>query len=223
MIPPEIDQDFLKLNYLLGLKFLDAAAEKIYYCEILRKELLPILVYNFGSISSTSSSGWKELKVGTYSILSPTESTTVLHMFYGISPTSGRIYFRVPSDTDRYSVVGTRAIGDEHGCIRGYDSPFTYPSLITRYFALRDVVPNFNAYNPTYESQTIKMRLMGMKYHVEWLDYDKIPIDQLTKARVENIGGITLVPKPAWLTVKGATKTEIEKLIKEKRARARVI
>jgi len=201
MFPPQIVEDFLKVNYILGLKFLDGNVEKIFTCRILEREPLPILEYNFGSVSATSSSGWKELKSGTYSILVPDSDRTVLQLYYGIYPTTARIYFRVPSDTDRWSVVGTRSVGDVHGCIRGRDSPYNEPSVYTRYFAVKDVTPNFNAYNPTSSAQTIKLRFLGIKYYVEWVDADTLSLEELKCMRAETMGGIPPVSKPSWLTL----------------------
>ena len=214
MIPPAIEEDFLKVNYILGLKFLDGNVEKIFTCKILDREKLPILEYDFGSIDPGKGSGWIELKSGTYSILTPENEKTILQVYYGIFPSVARIYFRVPSDTDRWSVVGVRSVGDLHGCVRGRDSPYNEPSVFTRYFAIKDVTPNFNAYNPASKAINIKMRFLGIKYFVQWVDANSLTSEELRFMRVENIGGIPPVSKPSWLKTKGITEDERIKLMK---------
>lgn len=206
MITPEIEKDFLKDNQILGLKFLDGAAVKTFFCKIKQREIIPRLVYEFGSVSATGESGWVTLKKGTYDILVPDDSGVVLHVFWGVYPTTAKIYFRIPTDTDRWSVVGTRVVGEDHGCITGMDSPFNEPSLITRYFAVKDVTPAFNAYNPTNEDQEIKIKFVGMKYRVTWLNCEEVSEDDLLMARIFTVGGIPPVPKPSWMEVSGCEK-----------------
>jgi hypothetical protein len=202
-----LEQDFLKNGYLLGFRFLEDGATKVFVCKILSQEPANY-EYSFGTVSATTATDFVEIKDGTRYVLVPETKDEVKHVFYGISPSRVRIYYKL-SDRDRWSMFATRSVGSAHGYKDGLESPYRCPSLSTRLFVVKDISPYFAAYNPLSVDVEAKLNFVGRRYRVKWIDADKIPKELWPKVRIEDIGGLYPVEKPAWLDVRGKPIDEV--------------
>lgn len=192
--------DFLNQGHILGLGF----AEGILFVEIMSREpkffehTFPTLGPNEGMAD------WDTIpKDNTERYIEPTETTIIYQFYYGLKPSTARLYFRFPSKTDRWTLIDPIDLDSPNGGLYGEWSPYDDPSVITELFTLKDVYPAFKVKNTTPETITPKIRFIGMAYEYEIVydkDLIKDYIEMRRRRKLYYLGGTAPhVKAPNWL------------------------
>jgi len=200
----DIQDCFFKNKDILGLVFEKANDPYVFYFRIERIEPT-VYPYSFGSIASSDSSGWIDLKdssTNTY-FLEPDDESIINHFFYGISPSRAEVYLQYPKGIDRWKLYGSRTVGSQHGAIFGWESPYKYPQPKTELITVKGKRPAMNVYNPMSSAQTIRVMFYVMTYRVSLI---KPSIEEMKIAIVKNPGGKTLITAPDWLKLSYGVK-----------------
>jgi len=198
---------FFNNGYLIGFPMKVGEDERIFLCRVRRQEPIKA-IYSFGSVAAGDSVSFTELKDGSNYYVVPDNQDEVFHMYWGITPSSGRIYFKEPSSKERFVLYGSVTVGDDKDYISGVDTPYESPTWEA--FGIKDLNCSFSAYNPAGEAQIIKMSIIGRKYYVSWLDLSNEALintkkevlerlkEDVKNAAIKSKGGVDLVTRPRW-------------------------
>lgn len=199
----EIDEYIPKENFFVGLLF----DEGYWVVRLIRKQQRTVYRdYSFGSISAGSTSGWKTPTdtEGRY-YLEPQDENIIYQFFIGIYPSTARIYLSYPMRIDRMNLISVRDIPGNIGYWNGEDSPYRDPSPETELWTVKDLVPYFNAENPSITGKAITIYT---NFYIIPFSYKVIKDEALIKEFINGkrrIKMITMgdpdrpISAPAWL------------------------
>ena len=207
ILPPEAVKRLFSENDILGLKMRQGSALRVYYLRIKSVEgPNDVRDYSLGAATAQAAAGtdWNDIKDGSARyILQPQRSGVVYQAFYGIAPGYAWVYRRYPANVDLGGLQTTRTVGDRTyriGYVDGLRSPYNSPSPETEFFTIMGTYPSFLGYHPYTEpaSITVRMNFFISLYEVDWL---KNPTaEEVARARVRTMGGVTLLDAPSWLS-----------------------
>jgi len=195
------EERWLREGFYLGYQL----AEGFAFFRIITREQTNLSPYSLGTVAADDLlAEWNEIREPAdprRRYLEPEATEIIVHGFYGVYPDPIRIYLQFPPRADRWSLVGVRVLKGDVGYIDGYMSPFASPSIKTEFFALRDLYPLFQAYNPTDVSEEALLNFQLMKYA-----YEPVRDKDLIKAFIERkipikfySPGLQPPSAPAWL------------------------
>jgi hypothetical protein len=209
-LPIDVVERILDERNVVGLKFLDPqGAIRIYWLRVLSKEgPVNLRNFNLGDAAAMQVAGtdWNAIQDGTAkNYLEPSADHILYQIFYGISPSPARLFFRYLANVDRWSLRGTRTVGGKVGYIEGRSTRYLTPAIQSELFTVKGLNPNFLGYHPYAEpaTQTIRMNFFIHKFAVEFMR-SSLPLegDQeiSQRGRIVTMGGISpIIPAPDWL------------------------
>jgi hypothetical protein len=200
-----ISPRFHQEDDLLGLLFAKNNVARMYILRILTAEFPNNLQdFSLGAATpmSAAGTGWLTIEDSSGSeFLEPEKNSYINQVFFGVSPSPARIYRQYPSNVERGSLIGTRAVGSQVGYIDGRYSPLHCPHPQTEFFVVKGQHPAFNGYWPyaVPSTVTIYASFYVASYGVE--EINPTVLTPLQRARVRRItmGGKELMTAPGWL------------------------
>lgn len=196
---------FLKEGYLLALQF----AQGWVCFRILGWEPSNVKPYSLGPVAAAGNlAAWNEIvDAGPRRYLMPPEERWIYHSFYGVNKPKARIYIQYATRQDRMNLVAVqRTITGDVGYIDGEMSPFDGPfALKTQLFAVHELYPAFNCYNPLPDAMdNVMLNFDVMRYSYALIRNRDIIRDILTlkrPGRLHTVAGIDPEPAriPDWL------------------------
>lgn len=219
-LPDVVSDRLLIEDDVVGLKFNDGAASRVYYFKACERSFpVNLRDYSLGSITAmaTAGSGWDAVQdSSSNNYLEPEDSDYINQGFFGVSPSYLRVFLRYPGNVDRLNLRGIRTVGGQVGYIDGRISPYVDPSCATEFFTVKEINPNFNGYHPYPEPSTVtgRMNFFINKVAVDYLGQTdsnglavpgkKAPTGSaIGKGRVVTMGGAdSLIRTPDWIREK---------------------
>jgi hypothetical protein len=201
-------------NYLVGLLW----NEGYFFFKTVRKETTNLS--NWCPTDATQTASALNLAVdGTTGWITPQDSQSknylepqkegLIHQFYfGIAPSTARVFYSFPLRTDRGSITVERECPSntaDVGFYNGFDSPYTNPSAITEMWSVKDKVPyfNLNNYGVSGEPKTIKVNFylnIYSYYPITDTQFCKNIINGKQKAHIHTMGDPEdPVSAPSWM------------------------
>jgi len=197
---------FLKEGYLLALQFAQG-----YACfRILGWEPSNVKPYSLGAVAAVSNlAAWNEIvDAGGRRYLMPPQESWIYHSFYGVNKPKARVFFQYPTRQDRMNLVAVqRTITGDVGYVDGEMSPFDGPfALKTQIFAVHELYPAFNCYNPLNDAMdNVMLNFEVMRYSYVIIKNRDLIREILTlrrPGRLHTVAGIDPEPAriPDWLS-----------------------
>lgn len=202
----EIDRFIPQEGWFIGLLF----DEGYWLVKLLAKQQrTKYAPYEFNSglpLSAGSVSGWETPTdtEGRY-YLEPQDEDQIYQIFMGVAPSTAKIYFAYPKRVDRMNLIAPRDIPGLIGYWDGEDTPYRNPSPETEIWTTHDLVPYFDAENP---SNTGTSQKITASFYVTPFSYQVIRDIELIKKFIRGEKRATLrtmgdpdqlISAPSWL------------------------
>lgn len=202
----EIENHIPKENMYVGLLF----KEGYWFVKLIRKQGLtlfrPHIFNDVTAIAVNATSGWEtptDSQGRQY--LMPTEEEVIYQFFYGISPSTAKLYLQYEQREDRLSLITVRAVPGNIGAYSGQETPYNDPAPLTELWTVHDQYPYFNVENAgiTGESTVIRAAFYITPYTYSVIK-DKNKILSFLRgdrpSTIRTIGdGERPVKAPSWL------------------------
>jgi hypothetical protein len=195
---------FLEEGFLLALQFKEGWT----VIRVKGWEDSNLVQLNLGSCSALSNlSAYDEIQDSSNRhYLEPPDQKSIKHIFWGVSPPKARIFKQYPARKTRNSLIAVeRTLTGNIGFVDGDESPYDGPfSKRTELFTLKDLWPQFQAYNPL----TIAMNYVLLNFDIRSYAYNIMKARPLIedcllgqrRCRKHTVGGIDdPAPIPSWL------------------------
>ena len=125
--------------------------------------------FDLGSISSSDSCGWTEIKSGDTEILKPLDKDLVYHVFYGNYPVNMRVFEQMENVVMR-QLSGLVGKDLNRGYIGGMLNEPNNPTPKTEFATIHALTPRkFAAYNPQSASINGYLNFFIGQYAVKWI------------------------------------------------------
>ena len=192
--------DFLNQGHILGLGF----EEGVIFFEIMSREP-KFFEFSFGTLNpSEALADWNTIpRDSNRNYPEPVTQKQIYQFYFGIKPSSIRLYMRFPSNTDRWTLIDPVNTASPNGALIGEWSPYENPSIMTEIFTLKDVYPAFKVMNPTDIPANPVIRFIGMSYEYLIVYDHKLIEDYLElrrRSKIYFLGGVEPhVRAPEWL------------------------
>lgn len=201
----EIDRYIPQENWIIGLLF----DEGYWFVRLIGKQQRTVYKpywFNSGSvISAGSTSGWETPTddEGRY-YLEPQNEDTLYQVFIGLTPSTAKLYLSYPKRIDRMNLITPRDIPGSIGYWDGEDTPYRNPSPETELWVTHDMVPYFNAENPSANNS----QKIGASFYITLFSYQVVTDRNIIEKFIKGEKRATLrtmgdpdqyISAPAWL------------------------
>jgi hypothetical protein len=178
-------------NYLVGLLW----NEGYFFFKTVRKETTNLS--NWCPVAATQTASARNLAVdGTTgwvtpidqqsrNYLEPQKEGVIYQFFFGVSPSTARVFYSFPLRTDRGSITTDREVPSstaDVGYFDGFDSPYENPSSETEMWSVKDKVPFFNLNNPGINA---KPQTINLNFYLNMYSYYPITNTQTARDIIE--------------------------------------
>lgn len=192
--------DFLNQGHILGLGF----EEGVLFFEVVSREP-KFFVHEFPQLNpGDAMPEWDTIpRDNNRNYPEPTTQKQIYQFYFGIKPSTARLYMRFPSNVDRWSLIDPINTNSPNGGLMGEWSPFEEPSVMTEIFTLKDVYPAFKIANAGSTEINPSIRFIGMSYEYLIVYDHKLIEDYLElrrRSKLYFLGGVEPhVRTPEWL------------------------
>ena len=164
-------------NYLVGLLW----NEGYFFFKTVRKETTNLSNWCPTAATQTASArnlavdgvtGWvTPIDQQSRNYLEPQKEGMIYQFFFGIAPSTARIFYSFPLRTDRGSLTTDRELPSNSadvGFFDGLDSPYEFPQSISEFWVVKDKVPFFNLNNYGISGKPITIK---MNFYINLFSY----------------------------------------------------
>lgn len=209
---PNYETYFLLEGHFLGLRF----DQGFVFFRILGRERSNIKPFDLGSVSGfTAQSSFNRIQASSGDeLLDPFSEDYINHFFVGIKPANVRIYVNFPAGDARMSLRGSRPVPaavptvaeESIGYIDAAESPYEEPGVSTEIITVRQLYPEYKAFNPTNTSiPEVLLHFPIMRYRYKLITDTAMAkqfLDGQRRCRFYSIGGVVPTSMPDWLATK---------------------
>lgn len=163
-----IDRLWVPDGKLLGIELLVGGKRQTVWWRTKGREFADYN-YSFASIAAGAATGWIDLQDAQNNYIFNTLRPSVINQFFiGVYPATQLMYLQFPSNVDRNTLTGYRAVdANGNGAIRGSESPIVAPSRKSELFTIYNLRPRLNIFNNGPVTVVPKIRMFAMMYSVE--------------------------------------------------------